>query len=160
MRWRKRRGDETFFCSRCGGPHPTAGCDTKPKKSNAPLETPSHNGIYQGTIPVRTLPPGAMSAMPDEGKYMKRYREQQWRAERRRTVRTCRWCKAEFETDKSYKKFCQMSCYKAYEYAKYKRKCAKAKLSAKHVSGTKAGRDASKPSRGQRRRTVPPLPVS
>ena len=31
------------------------------KESNVPLETPSHNGAYRGTLPVRVIPPGVGS---------------------------------------------------------------------------------------------------
>lgn len=43
-------------CSRCGEfGHTVKDCS---KSLNAPLEVPSHNGVYAGTIAPRTIPPG------------------------------------------------------------------------------------------------------
>lgn len=53
-----------LYCIHCGGTHTGPNCP-QIKKSNAPLETPSHNGPYRGMLPVRVLPPGRMSPMPE-----------------------------------------------------------------------------------------------
>lgn len=50
-----------FICPTCGGRHRLEQCraselDEPPPK--VPLAVPSHNGIYQGPVPVRVLAPG------------------------------------------------------------------------------------------------------
>jgi hypothetical protein len=44
-------------CRYCGHDHPSSKCRSRPP-SDAPLETPSHNGVYQGTIKPREIPAG------------------------------------------------------------------------------------------------------
>jgi len=55
-----------WYCVRCGGNHPLAMHNAIMQPSMAPLETPSHNGPYQGTVPVREVAPG-VSFQDDEG---------------------------------------------------------------------------------------------
>lgn len=47
-----------LYCIRCGRNHAVKDHDALMEPSNLPLETPSHNGPYIGTLPVRELPPG------------------------------------------------------------------------------------------------------
>ena len=49
--------DRGWDCIKCGGGHPSHLCEAK-KNSGLPLETPSHNGPYQGTLEVRVVPSG------------------------------------------------------------------------------------------------------
>ena len=51
-----------LFCVKCGGRHLASDCPGKSGPSEAPLETPSHNGPYQGTLPVRVIPPGVFGS--------------------------------------------------------------------------------------------------
>jgi len=50
------------FCMRCGGRHLVAQCYLNRQKSDAPLETPSHNGAWRGSLPVRVIPTGVMGS--------------------------------------------------------------------------------------------------
>ena len=45
-----------LYCFTCGGTHMSGDCQQK--KSMAPLETPSHNGLYAGPCKVREIPSG------------------------------------------------------------------------------------------------------
>jgi hypothetical protein len=47
-----------LWCSSCHGPHAKADCPRFKEIREVPLETPSHNGTYQGTLQVRTVAPG------------------------------------------------------------------------------------------------------
>lgn len=52
-------------CAQCDGHHPTAYCrvfDPAPVTSHTPLETPSHNGPWQGRMRVREVAPGVSGA--------------------------------------------------------------------------------------------------
>lgn len=54
-----------FFCMRCGGDHPAASCYLNQRRSDAPLETPSHNGPWRGRLSVRVVPSGLMKSALD-----------------------------------------------------------------------------------------------
>ena len=62
-----------LVCHHCGGRHLGSECPRRPI-SKAPLEVPSHNGAYRGTLPVRTIPPAT------EGEDLKPYRKWQGKA--------------------------------------------------------------------------------
>ena len=46
-----------WYCVKCGGSHPAKACVRRQAGPDLPLETPSHNGQYRGTVAVRTIPP-------------------------------------------------------------------------------------------------------
>ena len=47
------------FCPICDGRHGEGQCRSiEAPISKAPLETPSHNGAYRGSAPVRVIPSG------------------------------------------------------------------------------------------------------
>lgn len=47
------------FCPICDGRHGEGQCRSiEAPISKAPLETPSHNGEWKGTLPVRVIPAG------------------------------------------------------------------------------------------------------
>lgn len=47
-----------LYCVKCGGNHLLRDHNALLNPNDYPLETPSHNGIYQGTATVRVLAPG------------------------------------------------------------------------------------------------------
>lgn len=86
-----------LFCVYCGGKHPSADCEPE-EVTKVPLETPSHNGPYQGTIPVRTIPYGVSGIAfgQDRGSVSQATKERAQRkmAARRadKALRMCKWC--------------------------------------------------------------------
>lgn len=60
-----------FYCLYCGGNHPTGMHDylRKPPEERLPIETPPHNGEYQGTVPVRVIPPGVSAGEEAYGSF-------------------------------------------------------------------------------------------
>ena len=54
------------FCGVCDGRHGEGQCRSiEAPISKAPLETPPHNGIYLGPVPVRVIPRGVAAGDAD-----------------------------------------------------------------------------------------------
>lgn len=108
IRDRIRRG---LWCLKCGGDHLSSDCERI--KSKAPLETPSHNGPYQGTAKVREVPYGIMS--PDKDRIHGVYREAAGRASRRSALLNksiCHnpGCKKKVPKNSALHKYCSEDC--------------------------------------------------
>lgn len=114
MRIRDRK---PLYCTTCGGAHMQNECEGRKKNSGFPLETPSHNGEYRGTIPVRIIPPGITSE--DGGIYesLKASRERQaekFRKLRLSTQYLCVNCGKPRELATGHGKFCSSTCRTKY----------------------------------------------
>ena len=72
--------------------------------SNAPLETPSHNGEWKGKLPVRTIPTGIMSEDPDINRTKALKSVENMRRLRVANSTHCRQCGKELEMRQTY--FC------------------------------------------------------
>jgi hypothetical protein len=82
--------------------------------SNAPLETPSHNGPYVGTLPVRTLAPGESGEQLSwESDAMER-RNRKQKEQARELVRRCFYkrCHKILSPDKKkrFGNYCNHAC--------------------------------------------------
>ena len=102
-----------LYCIHCGGPHAGPDCP-RSKASSAPLETPSHNGLYRGTIKVRELPPGVMSEMPtalsinDSSKT------------NTKMATVCKGCGADITKNMRFQRFCTERCRNHFYYVRAK----------------------------------------
>ena len=91
-----------WFCIKCSGNHPTHLCEFLNKPSQAPLETPSHNGPYLGTVPVRELAPGVSgSEWTNPAKYAKTIG-----AHIKKFTIKCQECGEQIQVARESQKFC------------------------------------------------------
>lgn len=97
---------------------------------NLPLETPSHNGPYQGTLQVRVIAPGVGSEEKEQYGPIKAAQER--RAERVRKmnaarVHLCSMCKKERPIAGKFGRFCSSTCRTQYTSAHRRNRARKVK---------------------------------
>jgi hypothetical protein len=116
-----------FYCVYCGGNHMAGDHAKIMAGSKAPLETPSHNGIYRGTVEVRQVAPGASGDLT--APYLARVKAA--KANRKQVVSRmerkvqCAWCKRTVKA--RLDRYCSPRCRSRYNYEKSKARPKKTK---------------------------------
>lgn len=123
-----------WYCVKCGGAHPISLCPAAHPISKLPLETPSGNGAYRGTAPVREIPFGVMGTVDEATEHAKYYREKAGIASRRSALVNkfkCHQCGKVVAQNTRLHKYCSLECRREKERIRERARRIKRKRQSK-----------------------------
>lgn len=121
-----------WYCHKCGGAHPSHQCEAG-QTSDLPLETPSSNGPYRGTLPVREIPYG-VSGTDGVKIILPKYRVRAGEVSRRLAIANslkCGHCGKKVPKNARIHKYCSRLCQARAGYAKANEKRYKKRRTSK-----------------------------
>lgn len=114
-----------YYCLHCGGNHLSGDHNRIMAGTQAPLETPSHNGPWLGKLEVRQVAPGASGDLTApylaRVKAAKGNRKQVIARMGRKII--CLWCKRTVKA--TFDKYCSPRCRSRYNHEKSKTRPSK-----------------------------------